>query len=217
MLQWFHFAFPISGRLCKPNLVPYDKFRPGNIKAWDYLGHLSKISAELLKYGNKKSLKGRAIFNKKARRDVLTGLVLQTMMDPDLCNTYSIIGICGISRRSSPMRYLITDTTVDADLFLLEIESAIAHGYLQAGDVLILDNATNHMGKDNTVREEWLWTEHMVLVLFLPARAPEWNPIELMWNCMVQWLKYFDILQLTGSHRVDSPECTYHDTMSCSN
>ncbi|KAL3826418.1 hypothetical protein ACHAXA_008626, partial [Cyclostephanos tholiformis] len=74
--------------------------------------------------------------------------------------------------------------------------------YLQAGDVLILDNATNHMGKDNTVLEEWLLTEHMVLVLFLPARAPEWNPIELMWNCMVQWLKYFDILQLTGSHRV---------------
>jgi hypothetical protein len=65
-----------------------------------------------------------------------------------------------------------------------------------------LDNAANHTGKDNTVLEEWLWTELMVLVLFLPVRAPEWNPIELMWNCMVQWLKYFDILQLTGSHRV---------------
>jgi transposase len=201
--RWFHFAFPISGRLCKPNLVPYDKFRPGNIeKAWEYLGHLSKISPERLKYGDEKSLKGRAIFNKNARRDVLTGLVPRTMTDPDLRNTYSIIGICGISRRSSPVRYRITDTTVDADLFSLEIESAIAHRYLQAGDVLVLDNAANHTGKDNTVLEEWLWTEHMVLVLFLPARAPEWNPIELMWNCMVQRLKYFDIFQLTGSHKV---------------
>ena len=71
------------------------------------------------------------------------------------------------------MRYRITDTTVDADLFSLEIESVIAHRYLQAGDVLILDNAANHTGKDNTVLEEWLWTEHMVLVLFLPAHAPE--------------------------------------------
>ena len=201
--RWFHFAFPISGRLCKPNLVPYDKFRPGNIeKAWEYLGHLSKISPERLKYGDEKSLKGRAIFNKKARRDVLTGLVPATLTDPDLRNSYSIIGICGISRRSSPVRYRITDTTVDADLFSLEIESAIAHRYLQAGDVLILDNAANHTGKDNTVLEEWLWTEHMVLVLFLPARTPEWNPIELMWNCMSQRLKYFDILQITGSHRV---------------
>lgn len=100
------------------------------------------------------------------------------------------------------MRYRITDTSVDAELFSLEIESAIAHRYLQAGDVLILDNAANHTGKDNTVLEEWLWTEHMVLVLFLPARTPEWNPIELMWNCLVQRLKYFDISQLTGSHRV---------------
>ncbi len=63
VLQWFHFAFPISGRLCKPNLVPYDKFRPGNIKAWDYLGHLSKISAELLKYGDEKSLSTERCFD----------------------------------------------------------------------------------------------------------------------------------------------------------
>jgi hypothetical protein len=76
--------------------VPYDKFRPGNIeKAWEYLGHLSKISPERLKYGDEKSLKGRAIFNKKARRDVLTGLVPATLTDPDLRNSYSIIGICG--------------------------------------------------------------------------------------------------------------------------
>ncbi len=100
------------------------------------------------------------------------------------------------------MRYRITDTTVDADLFSLEIKLAIAHRYLQAGDILILDNAANHTGKDNTKLEEWLWTKHMVLVLFLPARSPDWNPIELMWNCMVQRLKYFDISQLTGSHQV---------------
>ncbi len=88
-----------------------------------------KISPERLKYGDEKSLKGRAIFNKKARRDVLTGLVPSTLTDPDLRNTYSII-------RSSPVWYRITDTTVDADLFSLEIESAIAHRYLQAGDIL---------------------------------------------------------------------------------
>jgi hypothetical protein len=99
--RWFNHAFPVRGRLCVPNLVPYDKFRPGNIKkAWEYLEHISKISPVRLKYGNKKSLKGKAIFNKLARRDVLTGLVPQTKADPDLQNTYSIIGICGICTRS---------------------------------------------------------------------------------------------------------------------
>jgi hypothetical protein len=68
-----------------PNLIPYDKFRPGNIKkVWEYLEHISKISPERLKYGSKKSLKGKAIFNKLAWRDVLMGLVPQSKTDPDL-------------------------------------------------------------------------------------------------------------------------------------
>jgi hypothetical protein len=66
------------------------------------------------------------------------------------------------------VRYQITDAIVDADLFSLKIESAIANQFLWAGDVLILDNAANHTGKGNSVLEEWLWEEHMVLVLFCP-------------------------------------------------
>ena len=42
----------------------------------------------------------------------------------------------------------------------------------------------------------------MVHVFFPPARAPEWNPIKLMWNCLCQRLKYFDVSTLMGSHRV---------------
>jgi hypothetical protein len=201
--RWFHHAFPIQGRLCGPNLVPYDKFRPSNMeKAWEYLDHIARISPERLKYGDEKSLKAKLIFNKLARQDVLAGLVLPMMTDPDLRNTYSIIGICGICTRLLPVRYWITDATVDADLFSLEIEAVIANRYLQAGDVLILDNAVNHTRKGNSVLEEWLWEEHMELVLFLPTQAPEWNPIKSMWNCLTQCLKYFDISNLTGSHQV---------------
>ncbi len=78
------------------------------------------------------------------------------------------------------MRYRITDAIVDTDLFLLEIEVAIAISILMAGDVLVLDNAANYTGKGNNVLEDWLWEEHSVLILFLPARAPEWNPIKLI-------------------------------------
>ncbi len=88
------------------------------------------------------------------------------------------------------MRYRNTNTTVDADLFSMEIEAAIAMRFLGEGNVLVLDNAANHTGRGNTMLEDWLWEDHSVLVLFLPARAPEWNPIELMWNCLTQRLKY---------------------------
>ena len=124
------------------------------------------------------------------------------MTDPDLRNTYSIIGICGISRRSTSVRYRITESTVDAEIFALEIEDAIASRFLRAGNVLVMDNAANHTGKENTVLEDWLWEEHSIFALFLPARAPEWNPIELLWNCLTQRLKHYDWEHLHGSYRV---------------
>jgi hypothetical protein len=96
----------------------------------------------------------------------LTGLVPHTMTDPDLCNTYSIIDVCGICTTSTPVRYQITDATVDADLFLMEIEAAIVKRFLKAGDVLVLDNAANHTGKGNTVLENWLWGENIQCLSF---------------------------------------------------
>ncbi len=86
--------------------------------------------------------------------------------------------------------------------------------------MLILDNAANHTGKGNSMLEEWLWEEHMVLVLFFPARAPEWNPIKLMWNCLSQRLKNFDVSIISGSHRVVAAAATIlnkitHDEFFC--
>jgi hypothetical protein len=79
--------------------------------------------------------------------------------------------------RSTPVRYQITDAIVDADLFSLEIELAIAYQFLWAGDVLILDNAANHTGKGNSVLEQWLWEEHMVLVFFCPLERRSGIPL----------------------------------------
>jgi hypothetical protein len=51
----------------------------------------------------------------------------------------------------------------------MEIKAAIWKIFLRTGDVLVLDNTANHTSKGNTVLENWLWEEHSVLVLFLPA------------------------------------------------
>ncbi len=88
------------------------------------------------------------------------------------------------------------------DLFAFEMEAAVASGFLRVGDVLVLDHAANHSGKENTVLDDWLWSEHSILVLFLPARTPEWNPIELLWNCSCQRLKHFDWSHMVSLHRV---------------
>ena len=112
--------------------------------------------------------------------------------------------MASISRKVSPVQYRITELTVDAELFGMEIEAAIASGFLRAGDTLVLDNAANHSGKENTVLEDWCWNEHLIFVLFLPlpARAPEWNPIEPLCNILTERLKNYDWNNVVGSHRV---------------
>jgi len=83
------------------------------------------------------TLKGRDIYNMKARRDVLTGIIPATMTDSDLTNRYSLVGICSISRQVTPVKFRITKDTVDAELFALEIEDAIVKEFLRAGNVLV--------------------------------------------------------------------------------
>ena len=67
------------------------------------------------------------------------------------------------------MKYRIIESTVDAELFAMEMEDAVASGFLRPGDVLVMDNAANHTGKENTVLEDWLWNDHSIFALFLPA------------------------------------------------
>jgi hypothetical protein len=92
-------------------------------------------------------------------------------------------------------------------MFALEIKDPIVSRFLRAGDVLVMDNAVNHTGKENTVLEDWLWEEHSIFTLFLPARAPEWNLIELLWNCLTQRLKHYDWDHLHRSY------CVVHATI----
>ena len=61
------------------------------------------------------------------------------------------------------------------------------------GDILVLDRAAIHTGGPNTNLEDWLWDNFRIFLLLLPARTPEWNPIELVWNIMVQRLNIFDL------------------------
>jgi hypothetical protein len=60
--HFFNHAFPIQAGLCMPNLVPYNKFCPRNIKkAVEYIRALARIDPSRLKYADKKSLKGKDI------------------------------------------------------------------------------------------------------------------------------------------------------------
>ena len=190
--RWFRHAFHFSGTMCRSNMVPFDKFRPENYeKALMYMSIISLVNPGSIKFGDEKHLEGKDLYNRKVRKSVLTGEVPAVLTHPDFRERYTIVGFCGIDPRVSPVRYGITVNTNDASSFSSQIIMAINAGWLLRGDVLVLDNAAIHCGGENTDLEEWLWVNFQIFLVFLPARTPEWNPIELVWNILVQRLNVF--------------------------
>ena len=200
--RWFLDAFPISGRLCSVDKVPIDKFRPDNIlRAYEYVSIIVHIAPERLVYGDEKLLKGQELFNRKTRRNVITGVAPPNYVDSDFRNTYSITGFCSVNPNKTPVCFEIHDGTNDSEDFESTLFDAIHKQFIGAGDVLVLDNAAIHVGGNNSDLQDYLWRSQGVLLLLLPARAPEWNPIELVWNTLVQRLKRIPLSILRGINR----------------
>ena len=200
----FTHGFPFRGSMCKPNLIPFDKFKPENYqKALMYMTIVSNIRPEKVKFVDEKHLEGRELWNRKVRRNIFTGEVPGIITHPDFRMTYSITGFCGIDRRVSPLRYGITLNNNNSESFSTNVVLAVSSGFLQQGDVLVADNATIHSGGVNSDLEQWLWDNFQVFLLWLPARTPEWNPIELVWNILVARLGTYSLevaRSIPGSH-----------------
>ena len=178
--------------MCTPNLIPYDKFRPANFaKAMEYMLFISTLKPERIKFGDEKHIEGADLYSRKVRRCVLTGEIPAIKTHPHFRQRYSIVGFCGIDVRVTPFRYGISMNVNDAANFAQQVVLAIQAGWLLPGDILVLDNATIHYGGGNSDLEDWLWQYFRIFLLWLPARTPEWNPIELGWNILVARLNTF--------------------------
>jgi transposase len=107
-----------------------------------------------------------------------------------------VIGICGIDYRVLPVecQYVINKHCNDSTSFCEFIDKALVKGFLLPGDVLILDNAAIHNKGESSNLFEFLWDNFQVLLISFPTRAPELNPIELLWNALNGRLPYHEYL-----------------------
>ena len=192
--KWFLNRFHIKGGLRVSTLVPIDKFSPENVaRTAEYVQIISQMDPRRVKFGDEKLLKGTELFNRKVRRCPLTGLVEEIIVDSDFRNTYTIIGLCGIDPEVPAFDFYLHDGTNDAETFALYIEYAVAIGYLRSYDVVVLDNAAIHLYKESQSLGDWLYDNYKILLIFLPTRSPEFNPIEKMWRTLVLRLKSWDL------------------------
>ena len=200
--RFFLNNFPYRGSFCKPNLVPYDKFRPENkARLFEYISFIVEHRPERIKFGDEKSLNGQELFCRKVRRNPLTGLVPPVITDPDFRNSHSITGFCGMDSRTNAVWYRIRRETNNSDSFSEDVMDAIVEGFLSEGDILVLDNAAIHTGGENNTLVDWMWSRHGIFVAFLLTRSPELNSIELLWNYLVQKLKHYPMQTLHNNMR----------------
>lgn len=205
--SWLRTAFPHKMTLCKTNKIPIDKFKPENaLRIHEYLLTMSLLLNQIhrVKFGDEKPLKGAELFNGKARKDPLTGLIPGTVVDSDFRNTYNIIGFCGIDVRVPAIDFYIVDSqehTTTAAVFMEAIQASIAKGFLVAGDILVLDNAAIHLYRESQGLSDLL-ERHGITLLCLPTRVPELNPIELVWNTLTQRLHTFVLGNAGGRNRI---------------
>ncbi len=203
--QWFLKANRIKGNVQMLNQVPVDKLKPDNVlRAVEYAELIDMLPTINIKFADEKHLKGQEVFNRYGWRCPLTGELEPVIVDPDFRNLHTIIGCCGIAPDALPFYFWMHDGTNDAFTFSEFVYSMVVDGFLRNGDVLVIDNASIHCYRDSAVLED------KILLIFMPAHSPELNPIELMWNILVQHLRR---VPLTGRHTLERNALAAKDIM----
>jgi transposase len=137
----------------------------------------------------------------KGRRDPQTRIIELVCIPLDFRNTYTIIGVCSVASETVPFDYILHEGTNDAAIFSDVILMMVADKTLVRGNVLVMDNAAIHHYHESSALDDVLWDEFEIAIIFLPTRAPELNPIELLWNIMVWRMKIIDLSSPDGQQR----------------
>lgn len=153
---------------------------------------------------------------KKVRADPCTGYIPCIFVNGDFREAYNLITIISASpRKASPVAYTIGKENGNAAAFLLAfIEYLLSISWFERGDVLIMDNASIHTGQEADIVEDLLWETMQVLVVFLPTRSPELNPIELIFHILSR--RMYRYRQMVGAcdQAVLNLSCQVLDDMS---
>jgi transposase len=126
----------------------------------------------------------------KVRRDPMTGVVnANHCVNANSRNRWNIFAAINVKKNVEDNCYaLVLEEKGDSDCFQEYVEMLISNGFLESGDIFIVDNCTIHTAGENEHLQEVLWQDLRILMLTLPPYHPELNPIELVFNDLVQVL-----------------------------
>jgi hypothetical protein len=185
--DYFVKAWSCSGKYRKPNLIPLDKFWPENVLKY---AHYRRVKVSLFQdhshcnFFDEKHLVNKDTLPDRVRVCPLTGQVPAIPVSGDFRDAYNLFSII-LANLDLPylIDYMIGRDNGNAASFVAFIEYLISTSFFFHYEILVMDNAAIQTGAEAESVEDLLWDMVVdgwplhVLVVYLPARAPELNPI----------------------------------------
>ena len=196
--NWWKYRFENRGTLRKSTHIPLDKFTEGNWLRYYEFRIACNILHDHTKFNflDEKHLVNHNGQSIRGRVDPTTGYLDGIPVSGNFRDANNIICcISGNYRKQQHVFYAIRKANTTSAVFMDFVETMVAAKFLIHDEILVMDNAAIHVGGEAQILEDYLWTTIVdgrplnVFVLYLPPRAPELNPIELVFNILVQRLK----------------------------
>jgi transposase len=149
---------------------------------------------------DEKHLLNRDVEAQQVRADPLSGYILPCILvTGDFRDAYNLVAIISACpRKAKPIAYSVGHENGTALSFLVFIQFLLSHSWFKHGEVLIMDHASIHTGKEADIVEDLLWRSMQVLVIYLPTRSPELNPIEQVFHILARRIRSFRYREMAG-------------------
>jgi hypothetical protein len=205
---WFKTRFDHQGSFRKPNLVPLDKFKQENVIRFVEFKLKLKILYDHSRFCflDEKHLVNSDTVPKKQRRCPLTGRTEFISVSGDFRQTYNMIAcISGNPQKLKHSVYTIGEANGSAKAFMAFCVLMVESGWLRHDEFLVMDNAAVHTGGEARDLEQWFWELIVdgrplhVLVIYLPTRSPELNPIELIFHIFLRRIRSYRMASNDGA------------------
>jgi hypothetical protein len=198
--DWFHKRWDHRGNLKRANLVPLDKWKPSNkMRYYEFVQKL-RIYSDHSKYNfvDEKHIFNKDVYSTKVRKDPLTGKLPSIHVSGDFRKAYNIMAVISANpEKEYPIDYTIGEDNGTSEAFLAFMTYLIAKRFLLHNEFVVMDNASIHYQNNATVIEDMLWETIVdglplhILVIQLPTRSPELNPIELVFHILAMRIRSF--------------------------
>ena len=207
MWSWRKRRFEFDAALRKSSFIPKDKFKTMNwLKYFEYRMYVDYFSDHTIFYFlDEKHIHNHNGHDLRVRINPFMGEIDGIPVSGNFRDSYTITACISTNpNKDKHVYYKINKKLNTSKSFMEVIGEMVDQRFLLHHEILIMDNAAIYVGGEAKTLEDYLWNTHVdgkplkVLVLFLPPCAPELNPIELIFNMLVQRLKSFHYRRMEG-------------------